>query len=230
MSKMSDCSINCQELSQSWFIENCQETRDNDVFKFTFITYNTHMMFCDDPSWSCHVGCHPSTISVCPRLATVLHAWSASAPPSALARCAVTRGPRLGSSSSLGILYESWLLHGSSSSRVRYHTMWFYTPLRQVGQITSVTLDILFSTPLAWTLTTRNNTGTYIKTKTYISTWHTKYCWIAYHRQPCSWTREQRSVKFWSLYTSSRPLDHYRHSILWHEFSVKSTVTCFCGR
>ena len=36
-----------------------------------------------------------------------LHAWSASAPPSAFVRCAVTRFPRLGSSSSLGILQES---------------------------------------------------------------------------------------------------------------------------
>ena len=186
-------------------------------------------MFGDDPSWPCQARYRrPYTISVCPRLSPVLHAWSASAPPSALVRCAVTRCPRIGSSSSLGILQESWLLHESSSSRVRYHTMWFYTPLRQVGQITSVTLDVRFWTPLVWTLTTRNNSGTCIKNKTYVSTWHTQYCWIADHRQPCTlntWTT--RCGPIWSLYTSGRPpLDQYRHSILWQRWCNIGAKKC----
>ena len=79
-------------------------------------------------------------------LSTALNsvALSASAPSSALARCAVTHDPRLGTSSCLGILQRSWFLHESSSSIIDTTPCGFTRrwPLRQVGQITSVTLDV----------------------------------------------------------------------------------------
>ena len=111
-----------------------------------FIIYNTHVMV------MILIGhAMPGAVRLSACVSTVLSitalnsaAWSASAPSSTLARCAVTHDPRLGTSSSLGILQESLLLHESSFSIIDTTPCGFTRswPLRQVGEITSVTLDV----------------------------------------------------------------------------------------
>ena len=79
-------------------------------------------------------------------------------------------------------------------------------PLRQVGQITSVTHDVQLCTALLWPLTTQNITGTY---KTYVSTRHTKCFSIADHLQPC--TPEHVNAAVWAVMKPA----HQRSSTPW---------------
>ena len=79
-------------------------------------------------------------------------------------------------------------------------------PLRQVGQITSVTHDVQLCTALLWPLTTQNITGTY---KTYVSTRYPIFFSIADHLQPC--TPEHVNAAVWAVMKPA----HQRSSTPW---------------